>query len=200
MAASDAGARVIALVNKLRNTVKITRYQSATRIKERRGLYAFDCSGMAAWFLKKTAPDARRAMRSRRPRAIDFYLAIARAPMAKPSHGWLQLKHVSDARPGDLFAFPKSPISKSNITGHVGFFVERPWPVEGIEGGWAARIVDATKTPHQYDTRKRDGDGGFGFGTMMFFTNGAGKTFAYGWQGTNNRFMPTHVVYGRVTQ
>ena len=103
--------------------------------------------------------------------------------------------------PGDIFAFPRSPISTSRVTGHVGFFVEKPWPVPGVERAWAARILDSTRTPHQDDTRSADGEGGFGFGTMMFVNDESGKTIAYGWYGTDSRgYMPTHVVYGRVTR
>ena len=159
---------------------------------------------MANWILKRTAPRARRALRKSRPRAIDFYKAIVKAPEKRARRGWQKLPHISDARPGDVFAFPRSPLSKSKISGHVGFFVERPWKVENFryEGeAWAARILDATGLPHQNDTRARDSEGGFGFGTFLFVNDENGDTIAYGWFGTASRgFLPTKVAYGRVTR
>jgi len=198
--ASRAGGRVVKLMNKLKRSVKVTKYQHWNTIKRRTGYYAWDCSGMAMWILRRTAPRALRAMKKRRPQAVDFYKAIVRSPTKRARRGWRQLKHISHARPGDVFAFPRSPVSRSKTTGHVGFFVEKPWPVPGLKGAWAARILDATRIPHQDDTRKDNPDGGFGFGTFMFLVDDKGKTYGYGWHGTNTRgYLPTHVVYGRVT-
>ena len=201
LTASAAAASLVELIADVRDTLVTTSYEHDTRVRADEGYYAWDCSGMAAWMLARSAPRALRSIGKSRPRAIDFYNAIVRAPFDESRRGWQQLGHVSDARAGDVFAFPRSPISKSPITGHVGFFIEQPWAVPGVDGAWAARILDATRTPHQDDTRSRGDGGGFGFGTMMFVTDGDGKTISYGWHGTNSRgTMPTHVVYGRVTQ
>jgi len=198
---SAAAAKLVTLITDVKANLVTTRYKHKTRVRRRTGYYAFDCSGMVAWMLQRTAPRAFRAMKKTRPRAIDFYDSIVRAPTAESRRGWRRLDHVSDARAGDLFAFPRSPVSTSPITGHVGVFIERPWPVDGLEDAWAARILDATRLPHQDDTRSRDGDGGFGFGTMMFVNDETGKTIAYGWFGTQSSgYMPTHVAYGRVTK
>lgn len=208
LAAGPGAEEVIAQILSLRDAVKSTRYQGRTEIDSGAGYYAWDCSGMANWILRRAAPRARRALRASRPRAIDYYRAIVRAPTARARRGWRQLEHVADARPGDLFAFPRSPISTSRISGHVGFFISRPARVPVRLGGelaghqmWAARILDATGLPHQDDTRDRDSEGGFGFGTFAFINDPTGKTVAYGWFGTASRgFMPTHVAYGRVAR
>lgn len=200
-ARSRAGARVVRIIRKLKRTVKTTKYQHWNTIRRRSGYYAWDCSGMAMWILRRAAPRALRALRRRRPAAIDFYKAIARAPTKRARAGWRQLSHISQVRPGDVFAFPRSPVSRSKTTGHVGFFVERPWRVKGIRGAWAARIADATRIPHEKDTRRDNPDGGFGFGTFMFLVDAEGRTYGYGWAGTRSRgYLPTHVVYGRVTR
>lgn len=201
LAVTPAAAKLVTLITTVRDNLVETRYQGSTDVRQRTGYYAWDCSGMVAWLLRRSAPRALRATEKSRPRAIDFYRVIARAPTAKSRRGWRQLAHVSEAYPGDLFAFPRSPVSRSRISGHVGVFVERPWPVPGFEDAWAARILDATRTPHQDDTRANDGIGGFGFGTMMFVNDETGKTIAYGWHGTNSGgYLPTHVVYGRVVR
>ncbi|MCG8421481.1 MAG: hypothetical protein MJE77_26480 [Proteobacteria bacterium] len=201
LTASPAAAKLVELIIDVRDNLVATSYKHKTRVQQRKGYYAWDCSGMAEWMLERSAPRALRSLGKKRPRAIHFYRAISRAPKTKSPRGWQQLAHVSDARAGDLFAFPRSPLSTSRVTGHVGFFIEKPWPVPGVERAWAARIVDSTKTPHQDDTRSADGDGGFGFGTMMFVNDESGKTIAYGWYGTDSRgYMPTHVAYARVTR
>jgi hypothetical protein len=73
--------------------------------------------------------------------------------------------------------------------------VEVPrWP-----GAFVVRILDATRLPHQDDSRQDDGVGGFGFGTMLFVTDEDGEAQAYGWVGTQNAWlMPTHIVFGRL--
>ncbi len=198
-AASKAAKRVVKLIGKLRRSVKTTKYQHWNHIRYKDGYYAWDCSGMAMWILRRTAPYALRSLGKRRPQAVDFYKAIVRAPKKGSRRGWRQLRHISHARPGDVFAFPRSSVSRSKTTGHVGFFVEKPWPVPGLKGAWAARILDATRIPHEDDTRARNPEGGFGFGTFMFLLDKDGKTYGYGWHGTRSRgYLPTHVVYGRV--
>lgn len=50
---------------------------------------------------------------------------------------------------------------------------------------------------------RRDGDGGFGFGTLLFVTDETGETIAYGWHGERSLewgFMPARVIYGRVAR
>lgn len=204
LASGPAAASVVSEIVALRDSVRSTRYQARTEIDAGRGHYAWDCSGMANWILRRAAPRARRALRKGRPRAIDYYKAIVRAPIERARRGWKQLGHIGEARPGDVFAFPRSPVSRSRISGHVGFFVGRPWKVPLELAGhemWAARILDATGLPHQNDTRSRASDGGFGFGTFAFINDPSGKTVAYGWFGTASRgFMPTHVAYGRVAR
>jgi len=200
---SVAARDVITLLASLRDSVVETKYQARTRIRKKDGYYAWDCSGMASWILRRSAPRARRALRSPRPVARDFYKMIARVPTRRARRGWQKLSHVSEARPGDLFAWLRSPASTSKVTGHVGFFVEAPQPLVDHPNIYVARIVDATSLPHGDDTRARDGEGGFGFGTMLFETDDDGETVGYGWHGHRSLewgFMPAKVIYGRVTR
>ena len=203
MAESTAAAEVVRTLSALRDSVVETRYQGKRVVRPKEGYYAWDCSGMAAWVLRRSAKRARRSLRAGRPLARRFYHAIDGAPIDRSKRGWQQLEHVSQARPGDLFAWLRSPASKSKITGHVGFFVEQPVPLTDHPHIYIARIADATGLPHGDDTRPRDGDGGFGFGTMLFVTDDTGETIAYGWHGLNSLkwgFMPARVIYGRVTR
>ncbi|HTM22240.1 MAG TPA: hypothetical protein VL172_17090 [Kofleriaceae bacterium] len=197
-AASPAAARVVKVLLALRDGVRTTRYQHTTVIHRKDGFYGWDCSGMASWILGRSSTRAFAALRGGRAAAIDFYNLIARAPVAKRKRGWQRLAHVSEARPGDLFAFPRSPVSQSPVTGHVGFLVETPYPVPGVPGMYAVRVVDSTSYPHQHDSRG-DTTTGFGFGTMVFMTDDTGEAVAYGWYGMQSRWlMPTHILFGRV--
>ncbi len=203
-ARSRATAALLRAIASVRGNLRETRYQARTLVRPRDGLYAWDCSGMTAWFLRRAAPHALRSVGRTRPVARDFYRAIARAPSDRTRGGWQRLAHVRDARPGDVFAWLRSPISTSKVTGHVGFVIGTPVAVEGWPNAFAVRILDATRLPHQDDTRGDDGIGGFGFGTMVFVTDDAGEVQYYGWFGTTygndeRALMPAHVVFGRPT-
>ena len=190
-APTPAGGRLIEQLRTVMADVRETKYQARTVVRPRDGYYAWDCSGMAAWVLERSAPRAMKSVHATgggaRAVARDFFRAIARAPTGRARGGW-QRVHVGEVRPGDTFAWLKSPISTSKITGHVGFIVGFPEAVAGWPGAYAVRIVDSTRLPHQDDAREMDGDGGFGFGTMVFVTStsgeDAGEVKAYAWFGT----------------
>lgn len=199
-APTRAGARLLEVLAALRDEVRETRYQARTEVRPRDGYYAWDCSGMAAWLMRRTAPRALRAVGGSRPVARDFFHAIDKAPVARPRKGWRRIPHVSQILPGDVFAWLRSPASTSKVTGHVGFVVGVPREVPAWPGVYAVRIVDATGLPHQDDTRAMDSLGGFGFGTMVFVTDDTGEVIAYGWFGTESGgFMPARVIFGRPT-
>ena len=198
-AGSPAGARLLQRVARVEASLTDSAYQPRTQVDERRGVYRWDCSGMTTWLLKRSAPRALATLASSRPVARDYYRAIARAPLGKARRGWQRLAHVKDARPGDLFAFLRSPISTSKITGHVGVIVGWPTEIPDWPGAWAVRIADSTRGGHGDDLRAADRDGGFGVGTMLFVTDAAGVVTPYGWIGRDSPWlMPTTVVFGRV--
>lgn len=194
---SDAAGRVMATLERVEASARRSRYQHRTRVDARAGRYDWDCSGMAAWVLERSAPRARRSLNARRPVARTFHRTIAAAPTDRARRGWRRVDHIRDVRPGDLFAWERPPGFRSRNTGHVGFVVNRPLRVR--EGLWAVRILDSTSLAHQDDTRAHDADGGLGRGTMAFVTDGAGHATAYGWRGTRSRgHIETPVVFGRV--
>ncbi len=200
---TKAAARIIKWTKTLRDSVVETKYQGRTVVRAESGYYAWDCSGMSSWILKRSAPAALRALEKSRPVARDYFKMIDRSPTKRARRGWQKLPHVSDARPGDVFAWLRSPISKSRVSGHVGFFVTAPTPLPDAPSIYIARIMDATSLPHGDDTRPQEGEGGFGFGTMLFATNELGETVGYGWHGERSLewgFMPAEVLYGRVSR
>jgi hypothetical protein len=203
MGESRAAGKVLGVLMDLRDTIVSGKYQGRTEIRTAEGYYAWDCSGMANWILKRSAPRAYRALGKPRPVARDFFKKIEASPTQRPRKGWQKLNDVSEARPGDVFSWLRSPVSKSKISGHVGFLISKPVPLDSDPTIYVARVVDSTSNPHGNDTRVRDGGGGFGFGTLLFATDGKGKTIAYGWHGVKSLewgFMPAYVNFGRVVR
>lgn len=199
--ASPAGQRILSTIERIARSMRATRYQPRTIVREREGLFLWDCSGMADWVLTRAAPRAMRAIPRSRAVARDFYFAIERAPAGRAHGGWMRLAHIEDARPGDVFAWLRPPDWPRRNTGHVGFLLEAPRPVPHVPNAYTVRIVDSTSVPHQDDTRSWPGEGGFGSGTILFTTDGNGAPTAYGWHGTNSRWVvPTRIVFGRAAR
>ena len=199
--ASRSGTRVLETLGRVRGGLRATRYQHNTVVRERDGLFAWDCSGMAAWVMHRAAPRALATVGGERPVARDFHRAITRAPTARARGGWLRLANIADARPGDVFAWLRPSDWPPRNTGHVGFLLEAPAPVPWLPNAYVVRIADATSVAHQDDTRANDPDGGYGEGTLMFLTDGAGRATAYAWHGTfSGGAVQTNIVFGRLVR
>ncbi len=199
--ATKASRAALSVVLELEDRIVSSKYQARTVVRERDGIYDWDCSGMAAWILRRSAPVALRALASPRPVARDFANAIERAPTPKPRNGWQRIDRVADVLPGDVFAWRRPRGLPSKNTGHVGFVVERPRPVPEMPGAWAVRIADSTSSWHQNDARGAEAaaDGGFGIGTLVFLTDATGRATSYGWAGTRSEwYIVTPVVFGRL--
>lgn len=200
-APTPTGARIVSLLGEIQASVRDTVYQHTTDVRADEGVYRWDCSGMAAWILRRTARGAMRAITRERPVARDFVRAIERAPVGRSRGGWERIAQLSSAMPGDLFAWRRPRGFPSRNTGHVGFIVNVPAPVPGMPGAFAVRIADATSLGHQDDSRANDPDGGFGIGTLVFLTDATGAGSHYGWFGTESEgYVTTPIVIGRVSR
>ena len=198
--ATRAATKVLGVLESIRASTTDDKYQAATKVDTKRGIYHWDCSGMASWILRRAAPIAQRSLASSRPVARDFAAAIERAPTRRAKGGWQRIANIADVLPGDVFAWRRPRGMPSKNTGHVGFVVGKPVPVPTMPGAWAVPIADSTRGIHQDDTRANgDGDGGLGFGTLTFLTDSTGAVTAYGWSGTLSEwYVVTKVVFGRV--
>lgn len=198
-AASPAGARVLSRLADIRSRLVRTRYQHRTRVREARGEYAWDCSGMVTWVLGREARGALRGLRSVRPVARSYVQAIERAPTDRSRRGFRRVDHLRDARPGDLFAWRRPLDWGPGATGHVGFLLSRPVPVPEWEGAYVFRAADATSFGHQEDTRPAGSEGGYGEGTLLVTTDGQGHATGYGWFGRYSDWVvTTPVLFGRL--
>jgi hypothetical protein len=174
-------------------------YSYGFSVNEQRGVYRFDCSGMAQWVLKKAAPVAASTI-SRglepRPLARDFQRRIARAPVEGERGGWRRVARVQDLLPGDVVAWIKPTEIESPNTGHVVFVLLPPVLAQGFENAYLVRIADSTRLLHDDDTRV--GRTGFGFGTILLVSDPVtGAPTAYGWVGLRWRAFETAIAFGR---
>jgi hypothetical protein len=199
--ATPASNRVLEILERVERTLTRTRYQHATVVREREGVFLWDCSGMSAWILARAAPRARSAIGRERPVARDFARVIDRAPTTRSERGWQRIEPISAVRPGDIFAWRRPRGFPSRNTGHVGFVVETPQAIPGFPGAYAVRIADSTSFGHQDDTRPDDGLGGFGMGTIVVLTDSEGRGTHYGWHGVRSAgYVTTPIVFGRVSR
>jgi hypothetical protein len=144
--ATRAAQRVVGTLDGVSATLRTTRYSHSTHIDPATGRYEWDCSAMAAWVLRRSAPEAARTVPGARPLAVDFYRTIRAAPVARPRGGWTRVARLEDARAGDVLAWPRPRWFPSRNTGHVAFVAEAP---QVVSGGVLVRIVDATSLPHE---------------------------------------------------
>lgn len=199
---SSAREKVAQLIHRIHSTMADTRYQHRIRVRIKRGEYFFDCSGMAAWVLKRAAPGAYRAVQSphdERPLARHFYQTIAKIVPGGRYGPWLRLEDISTSKPGDVIAWVRPKWFPSKSTGHVAFVVASPEPNSGEVPGLLFRIADASKFRHEDDTRD-EGETGFGIGTMLIPTDDNGRPTGYGWVGSRTEpdwVVPTKLVIGR---
>ena len=160
---SRGAARVMDVLGQVRENLEVTRYSHQRRVREHRGQYFFDCSGMVQWVLSRAS---RRSMvdlrEGQRPLAIHFVWRIQRAPTDRFRGGWRRIERIGDVRPGDVFAWRRPRGFPSRNTGHTGFVIGAPRPVPRIPHAYAVRVADATGSRHQDDTRPWPGEGGFG--------------------------------------
>lgn len=198
--ATRRGARVLEVLEGIRRRMRRTRYQHRRVVNEGRGIFYWDCSLMVEWVLRRAAPRSVESMRRlSRPLAEHFVRAIERAPSRGYRRGWQRVDDIRDVRPGDVFAWRRPEGFPSRNTGHTGFVVGAPRAVDGMPNAYAVRVADATGSWHQNDTRPFPGEGGFGFGTLVFLTDGAGRSTHYGWAGTRSGgYVVTPILFGRV--
>jgi hypothetical protein len=174
-------------------------YTYGFSVNEKKGLYHFDCSGMAQWVLRKAAPVAAFTIGqglTPRPLARDFQRRIARAPSDRERGGWRRIAKVQDLLPGDVVAWLKPVEVQSPNTGHVAFVVLPPVLAPGYDNAYLVRVADSTRLLHDADTRV--GRTGFGFGTILLVADPTtGAATAFGWVGLRWRAFETPISLGR---
>ena len=198
----NRGPRVMSVVDGIQNNLVEGRYSHVTRVNEKAGSYEFDCSGMVAWVLRRSAPKAGSAVAwtaGGRPLARDYYRRIARTKADKPRWGWARVARVADTLPGDVIAWLRPKEIRSVNTGHVAFVVAPPKAVAGHPNAYLLRIADASRYQHDHDTRRGTERDGFGIGTILVLAHPeTGAPYAYGWFGLRSGWiLTTKMAIGR---
>ncbi len=209
LAAAPAGAtpergpaKVMEVLAGIESNLKTSRYQHQTVVRPARGEYRFDCSGMAGWVLRRSAPLALRVLgrpQGRRPLARNYYRHLARIPLGKQRGPWLRVADVASARPGDVITWERPPWFPSKSTGHVAFAVSAPTKNRRGVRGYLIRVADASRFRHQNDTRA-EGETGFGTGLMLLATDANDQAIGYGWYGAltpPDWIVPVKIAVGR---
>jgi hypothetical protein len=197
---SRAARRVMKRLDKLDAEVQSTKYQHRTVVRRAEGYYAWDCSAMVSWVLKRSAPGALTTLDRDRPVAVTYVRTIKKSPTRRARNGWRRIAHIEDVKPGDIFAWKRPPGFPSKNTGHVGFVLGAPEQLPHFPEAYKVRIADASSYRHEDDSRTPGGEGGYGTGTILFLTDGEGQGIAYGWYGNETRLIETPIYFGRVTR
>jgi len=189
---------VMKTLGRMAETLTDSAYSHGLHVDERRGIYAFDCSGMAEWVLRRASPRAARSTTRRltgRPLARDFERRIAGAPVDQARDGWRRVARVADAAPGDVVAWLKPSELDSQNTGHVAFIVLPPRRLARYDNAYLVRVADSTSLLHDRDTRV--GRTGFGLGTILLVTDPeTDAPHAYGWVGQRAHLFETAIAIG----
>lgn len=202
----DARQTVLATLSRIEANLQQSRYTHATRVDERIGRYEFDCSGMAAWVLRRASPVAQSAVahRSKGGRALasDYYRQIAATRIGRARYGWSRVGRVTDAAPGDVIAWLRPKEIRSPNTGHVAFLLAKPEPVSDVPHAYLVRIADASSYRHDHDTREGSDRTGFGGGTILVMADPeTDAPIAYGWVGLRSAWiLHTPMAIGRVVR
>jgi hypothetical protein len=197
-----ATVKVMNIIEKIEASLLETRYQHVTRVRPHRGEYFFDCSGMASWILRRSAPNALRVVgkpNGKRPLAVHFFKKIARIPIGEKRGPWERVRTAAHARPGDMIAWIRPKWFPSKSTGHVAFVVGSPKINHGPVPGILVRIADASKFKHEDDSRDADVTG-YGTGVLLIPTDEKAQPTGYGWVGSHTKpdwVVPTELVIGR---
>ncbi|MBN2714627.1 MAG: hypothetical protein JXX14_02155 [Deltaproteobacteria bacterium] len=197
-----ANQRILDVLRDIESSLTDTKYSHVTRINRRTGKFHFDCSGMAVWVLKRSAPAALEALgrpNDRRPLAVHFYRKIASIPKGEKRGAWYHVPSAAHIKPGDIIAWQRPKWFPSNSTGHVAFAVGLPQSSQGEVQGILIRIADASKFQHEDDSRSNDTTG-YGTGVLLLPTDRNAQPLGYGWIGSETPadwIIPCDLVIGR---
>jgi cell wall-associated NlpC family hydrolase len=192
--ATAAAGRTMRQLEAIERNLRVASYRHDTRVDERSGRYEFDCSGLIAWVLSRSAPQAHRATVQRasgsRPLAADYARHFLRLRPEQRSGPWTRVARVQDARPGDVLAWIKPRIVRSNNTGHVVFVVGAPRRSARFQNAWLVPVADSSRYRHQDDTREGTDRTGLGRGTIMITEDpSTGAPRGFGWFGDLSPFV-----------
>jgi hypothetical protein len=177
-----------------------SRYTTQMRFDEENGRFDCNCSGFANYVVRRVlALDTSGELLAgpTRPRAADFYDALARPKGLKASArvpgDWLRVGSLFDAIPGDVVAWRNT--SSTGPTGHV--MIIDAAPVRESSGLVRVVVIDSADSPHFDDTRA-PGQTGIGRGTLWFVVDAQGAPVAYVRRSREEQAVAEPIAIGRL--
>lgn len=191
-------SRIVDQTRYILSNLKSTRYSHKTKIDEQFGIYITDCSALVCHVLEKVAPVSLAVVtvdpNHRYARAKNFFDAFQNAPIKGAQGGWQRIERLMDAKPGDIIAWRKDPMPPKGNTGHVVVLMEMP--IKARNGVVRVTVMDASKSGHGCDTRKK-GESGVGLGTMWFRIDDDGAPTALHWSSLKRKPKKYPIAIGR---
>jgi hypothetical protein len=183
------------------SSVKSSNYRHVTYVDEADGVYDFDCSGFLDYALQQVLPAALADIkylpnRLNRPRAQDYYYRLAKTDSRDNAEGWQSVMSPRDLLPGDVIAWLRARHSDSDDTGHVMIVYSNPSVDPEQPNEIKLRVIDSTRTPHAFDSRKQ-GETGLGTGTISLVMNTTESAVGFRWRdGESTRTQYTKIALG----
>jgi len=194
-----ASSRILTQAKKILTNLKETEYSHKTVVDEKRGFYGFDCSGLVVFVLKEAAPYALSQVDvdsgHHRARAVNFFDVIRNAPEDRSRNGWLFIRRLIDAEPGDFIVWRYPVISEKGTTGHMVIVLEKP--VQEDSDSVNVTVMDAARSGHADDSRP-EGSKGVGVGRIRFKVNENGAPVSFYWSKMSKDPKGYPIVIGRV--
>jgi hypothetical protein len=201
--AGDAGAALVAEVDRELSRMKSSSYSHRTHVDEAAEAFDYDCSGFLVYALSRAAPDALAAVEtttSRRPRSAEFVAFLEGVPADAPRGRWQRIARAADLETGDVIVWLKPADSHSTNTGHTVIVHGAPSMNPEHAGEVLVPIVDSTEGPHgSTDTRAVTHRTGLGQGEIVLVIDASGAPIGYRWsRAKRSREKTTTIVLGRL--
>lgn len=190
---------VMRRLGRVAETLTETEYSYGLSVNEKRGVYRFDCSGMAQWVLRRAAPVAAVTMahglpqRPPRPR-----LPAPNRPRPRRARPRRLAPHRARRRPRARRRGRVAQARRDRLPEH------RPRRLRAPPAGARPRLRERVPRPHRRlespAPRRRHARGPqrLGFGTILLVADPeTGAPVAYGWVALKWRAFETKIALGR---
>jgi len=132
--------RVIDHIDSLIKNLKTNEFSSENSIDEQRGIYKVNCSGLVKYLCSKSK------FKIYAHKAYEIFEEL------KPR----SYQDIDKLERGDLILWRKNNVPKSGSTGHMAVFLTE---VKRDETSITVKVLDASKRPHDNDSRSMSGVG-----------------------------------------
>lgn len=152
--------------------MNVNEFSSQNIINEDAGEYRVNCSGLIKYLLKKNGRDLNGE------KAFQIYDELL-------PHSF---NNIQKLEPGDLILWKKNVVPNKGSTGHAAVFLSL---VKKEEDGIIIRVFDASKIPHENDSRS---EAGIGVGEMKILTDDS-EAKGFVWSKVEKKTKFTQIIF-----